>query len=140
MGEEVPPSRLSISWKLLFFIGALNIIFGADFLLSGSVFASYLGINRNPQTVIFSSSYGATLTALGVLTCAISWKSYRRGERWAWFALLIAGLVVYSEQLVLNLIVGGPLVGVVIFLTFGLAIYLPAREILQKSRKETATS
>ncbi len=138
MSEEVPPSRLSISWKLLFFTGALNIIFGVDFLLSGSVFASYFVIS--PERILFSVRHGATLIGLGVLTSAISWKSYRQGERWAWFALLIAGLVVNSEQMVVNLIIGGSLVGVLIFLIFALAIYLPAREILRKSGKKTVTS
>ncbi len=138
------PSRLSISWKLLFFLGVLDIVFGSDFFLSGFILGSdpIVGIYRNPTKIDipYSMSYGIALTGLGVLTCAVTWKSYRHGERWAWFALLVAGLTVYFEGTLVNLSVGGPLIYVILFIIFAFAIYLPAREILSKDAGERGTS
>lgn len=140
MNQPAVPSRLSISWKLLFFLGVVNILVGTDFFLSAFILGSdpIFGIYRNPAKidVPYSMSYGIALAGLGILTCAITWKSYRHGERWAWFALLVAGLVVYFEETLVNLIVGGPLIAVILFIIFAFAIYLPARGILSKSASE----
>ena len=50
--------------------------------------------------------YGAYIVALSVLAIAIAANGFRRGERWAWWALLVGNTIAFSAAMAYDRIVG----------------------------------
>jgi hypothetical protein len=50
--------------------------------------------------------YGAYNAAVGLLTIAIAWTAFRRGERWAWWALLVGNTLAYGGAMTYDRVVG----------------------------------
>ena len=44
---------------------------------------------------------GLYLLAIGAATCLISLTSYRQGERWAWYVMIVLGIIALVGSLVL---------------------------------------
>lgn len=59
---------------------------------SGEAWASLSPVSASYMVVIFRM-YGIYCTVIGVLTCAIAVTAFRRGERWAWWTLLVSNTV-----------------------------------------------
>ncbi len=61
-------------------------------------------------TVVFRV-YGAYIVAFGLLAIAIAVNAFRRGESWAWWALLVGNTIAYSSAMLYDRAVGaiGPL-------------------------------
>jgi|GEM_PF-1127418 hypothetical protein len=61
-------------------------------------------------TILFRV-YGAYIVAFGVLALSIAAIPFRRGESWAWWALLIGNTIAYSSAMLYDRAVGaiGPL-------------------------------
>lgn len=125
---------VSIAWILI-----TDIMFVSDFLFyTGQSFADYLAAEP-----LYAEIYIITKKLIGVAMLIISLQilfinkfGYERGERWAWFALLISGGLLWGMLIgyrVLIGYVGGSMitfvVGAVLYI---LAILLPAKEILAK--------
>ena len=78
--------------------------------------------------------YGVYALSYGLITCVIALIPYRKGERWAWYSILIVGAI--SVSVLLGLTCTGlpsmlPIVSLAVILWIaGLA--LPAKEILGK--------
>jgi len=53
---------------------------------------------RDYMTVLFRL-YGAFNVAVGVLATAIACTAFRRGERWAWWALLVGNTIAYGSAM-----------------------------------------
>lgn len=53
---------------------------------------------RDYMTVLFRV-YGAFNVAVGVLAIAIACTAFRRGERWAWWTLLVANIIAYGSAM-----------------------------------------
>lgn len=49
--------------------------------------------------------YGAYIVAVGVLAIAIAATAFRRGERWAWWALLLGNTIAYGAAMTYDRIV-----------------------------------
>ena len=75
---------------------------------------------------------GVTFIGLGIWGIAVSLNSYRKGEKWAWYATLITNLVVLIPLLVISHSVEAPVFPIVLimFIVFLIAILLPAKEVL----------
>ncbi len=61
-------------------------------------------------TVIFRE-YGAYIVAFGLMAIAIAATAFRRGENWAWWALLVGNTIAYGSAMLYDRAVGaiGPL-------------------------------
>ncbi len=61
-------------------------------------------------TIVFRV-YGAYIVAFGLMTIAIAATAFRRGERWAWWALLVGNTIAYGSAMLYDQAVGaiGPL-------------------------------
>jgi small neutral amino acid transporter SnatA (MarC family) len=71
-----------------------------------------------------------------VLMIFVTRKSYRKGEKWSWYALLIAGAVMWGSLIAYKVVTGyfDPTISSTTFvigaILFILGIALPARAIL----------
>ena len=61
-------------------------------------------------TIVFRV-YGAYIVAFGVLAISIAATAFRRGESWAWWALLVGNTIAYGSAMLYDRAVGaiGPL-------------------------------
>ena len=61
-------------------------------------------------TIVFRV-YGAYIVAFGILAIAIAATAFRRGESWAWWALLVGNTIAYGSAMLYDRAVGaiGPL-------------------------------
>ena len=75
----------------------------------------------------------ATTIAVSILAIFLALTSYRKGEKWSWFAFLVAGIIVWGSNMAYYITLASSidivlmLIGLVL-LVIGLAI--PARAIL----------
>ena len=116
-----------------------------------SDFETFMGVTwqeyaiSNPQHaeiyLITKRLIGVEMFPISILILLISQKSYRRGEKWSWFGLLITGTVLWGSLIAYRLSIGyfffntplrasssmTPIVGLFL-LIIGLA--LPAKAIL----------
>jgi hypothetical protein len=53
---------------------------------------------RDYMTVLFRL-YGAFNVAVGVMAVAIACTAFRRGERWAWWTLLVGNIIAYGSAM-----------------------------------------
>jgi hypothetical protein len=100
-------------------------------------------IDTSPMTAEFMTVlfrlYGAYIVAFGLMAIAITATAFRRGERWAWWALLTGNTIAFGAAMTYDWIVGaiGPLemseyLGIVVI--YGaLAATAPARADVQKT-------
>ena len=60
-------------------------------------------VNSSPQTAAYITlvfrTYGVYCVVFGFLTVAIAATAFRRGERWAWWTLLISNTVAYAAAM-----------------------------------------
>jgi hypothetical protein len=55
-------------------------------------------------TILFRM-YGAFNVVFGLLTVAITVSAFRRGERWAWWTLLVANTIAFGSAMTFDLVV-----------------------------------
>jgi hypothetical protein len=119
-----------------------EVAFVSDFgAYTGQPFSDYLISNPKPAELwLFTKRLiGIERLATSLLIIFITQKSYRKGEKWSWFALLIAGIITWGWLIGYRIAIGyaestgiaTPILGLAL-LFIGLAI--PARAIMgQKS-------
>ena len=56
-------------------------------------------------TVLFRV-YGAYIVAFGLLAIAVTATAFRRGDRWAWWALLVGNTIAYGSAMTYDLTMG----------------------------------
>ena len=121
-----------------------EVAFVSDFgAYTGQPFSDYLISNPKPaQLWLFTKRLiGIERLATSLLILLITQKSYRKGEKWSWYALLIAGIITWGWLIGYRIAIGyaestgiaTPILGLVL-LFIGLAI--PARAILGKKPLE----
>jgi hypothetical protein len=100
----------------------------AEYLASDPIYAQMYIITKKLIGFIFLAS--------GIFVYFITQKSYRKGEKWAWYALLIGGSIPWATFIGYKIFIGyygGSMfifvIGAVL-LVLGLAF--PAKEILSK--------
>jgi hypothetical protein len=101
------------AWILLFALGIISISFSLLFILLGGSLLDYLEIRgvtgmtwnqvvasspklANEINLVARAGYGFTDLLGAVLLTMVSMRSYRKGERWAWYAMWIVPLALGS--------------------------------------------
>jgi hypothetical protein len=127
-------SVMSILW-----IFVTEIMFVSDFAAyTGQTYSSYLATNpRFAEIYIITKKLiGIMLLIIGLLILLINQYAYRKGEKWAWYALLIAGGLAWGTFIGYKLIIGYIGASMITFavgvtlVILGLAV--PSKEILGK--------
>lgn len=114
--------RPAASWGTLAVIGSLAVIMGVSFVVLRPIIVllpedqRFTGLTPdqlkaiNAQLFVWIGfvfrSWGAFAIGLGILITAIAMTAYRQGERWAWWALAVAGLTTFGIFLSVNLMLG----------------------------------
>jgi hypothetical protein len=114
--------RPAASWVTLAGIGILAVLMGLSFVVLRPIIVllpedqRFTGLTPdqlkalNAQLFIWIGfvfrSWGAFAIGFGILVTAVASTSYRQGDRWAWWALAVAGLVTFGIFLIVNLMLG----------------------------------
>lgn len=142
---------VSIAWKIMMVPNFAVLLFGlvftfiADAMLS-SGFESFTGqswsalVSASPKTVDWilltaGRMFGVHILVMTVLLFAITLTSFRRGERWSWYALLISYTLGMTLDIVAVYIMGLiPLVfiDIVVLLLVYTTLGISAKDILSK--------
>jgi hypothetical protein len=143
---------LNIASALLFIIGIVGMIYGLQelFLVAYldeeliGVTASEIGaFSQNLLDSIKLKSHfeGLYILSTALFFCVISLIPYRKGEKWAWYAMLVIGGLAIFGQLTLIYIGVARVVSasyllplaIVIVILWIIGLALPAKEILSKT-------
>ena len=126
---------MSIAWIFL-----TEIVFVSDFLgFTGQSYAEFLVSNPLQAEIymITKKLLGVTMLLTGILIVIITRKSYSKGERWSWYALLITGVMLWGSLIGYRVVIGYVAPSIITFVIgaalFVIGITLPAKEILGKS-------
>ena len=147
----MPRSKLEIgsifmvvmAWYILvmsvLWIFVTEIMFVSDFkVYTTTTYAEYLASDPiyAQMYIITKRLIGFIFLACGIFVYFINQKSYRKGEKWAWYALLLGGSIPWATFIGYKIFIGYYGSSMFIFvigavlLVLGLAI--PAKEILRK--------
>ncbi len=141
---------VGIGSRIMFALGIYTIVMSTLWVtitetMFVSDFAAFTGQNvsehreTSPKTadiyVITKRLVGVELLLVGLLVAFISHNSYAKGERWSWYALLLAGVLTWVVFIAYRILIGyWASVGLVPFLIglvlFIIGIGVPARAIL----------
>jgi len=118
MQHEVPRS----SWLTIALLGGVAIVMGLAFITLRPLVVllpedqRFTGMTveqlRTQSPALFTwiglvfRSWGAFAVGLGVLLTGIAVSAYRRGERWAWWTVALAGLSTFTIFLKVNFVLG----------------------------------
>ena len=85
--------------------------------------------------IITKKLLGIQILAISILIIFIAQNSYSKGEKWSWYALLIAGSILWGSMLGYRFVIGyvassGIMTFLIGLILFVVAIVLPAKEIL----------
>jgi len=123
----------------LFWIFLTEVIFVSDFLgYTGQSYSDFLASSPKPAEIymITKKLLGITLSLISLLIILITQKSYSRAEKWSWYALLIAGIILWGSLIGYRIVIGYLAPSIVTFVIgaalFFIGILLPAKEILDK--------
>ncbi|UCC20591.1 MAG: hypothetical protein JSV62_04705 [Promethearchaeota archaeon] len=136
------------SWVILFlgiyttvmailWIFLTEIMFVSDFgYYTGQTYQEYLVSDPRfaEMYIITKKLIGVMLLIIGLLILEINQQAYRKGERWAWFALLLAGGLAWGTFIVYKIVIGYIGLSMITFAIGAtlvvVGIALPAKEIL----------
>jgi len=123
----------------LFWIFLTEVVFVSDFLaFTGQSYADYLASSPNFAEIymITKKLWGVTMLLVSLLVIFITRKSYCKGEKWSWYALLIAGIMLWGSLIGYRILIGYVAPSIVTFvigtILFVIGIVLPAKEILSE--------
>jgi len=133
---------ISLLWIFMTEVGFIS-----DFeAYTGTTFADYLASSPKYAEIyiIAKRLIGVQMFPISILIILIAQKSYSKAEKWSWYALLIAGAVLWGSILVYRISIGyfsfdtplrasssmTPIVGLILLIV-GLA--LPAKKFFSKS-------
>ena len=122
----------------LFWIFLTDVVFVSDFLAyTGQSYGDFLANSPKPAGlyIITKKLIGVALLLISLLIMLITRKSYSRGEKWSWYALLIAGGGLWGSLIGYRIVIGYIAPSIVTFIVgaalFVIGITLPARIILR---------
>lgn len=123
----------------ILWIFVTEIMFVSDFKwYTGQSYSSYLASNPDFAEIyiITKKLIGFILLGNGVLVIFITQKSYRKGEKWAWYALLIAGSITWGTFIIYKIYIGYLGGSMITFVTGAtlliLGLAFPAKEIIKR--------
>jgi hypothetical protein len=125
---------LSLLWIFI-----TEIMFVSDFAAyTGQTFADYLSTKPSYAEIyiITKKLLGIEMLSTSILMIFITQNGYNRGEKWSWFALLVAGVITWGSLIGYKIVIGYFRLGIssmtfvvgAVLLATGLL--LPARAIL----------
>ena len=142
---------VSIAWKIMMVANFAVLLFGLVFTfipdaMLRSGFESFTGqswsafVSASPKTadwILLTAGrmFGVHILAIAILLSAITLTSFRRGERWSWYALLISSSLGMIPDIVAVYIMGLiPLVfiDIVVLLLVYIALGISAKDIFSK--------
>ncbi|MFX1322336.1 MAG: hypothetical protein ACFFAQ_11910 [Promethearchaeota archaeon] len=125
---------ISILWIFL-----TEIMFVSDFeAFTGDTYSDYLDIDREVAElyILTKKMIGIMLLVIGLLIVIINQYGYSKGEKWSWYALLIAGSVPWGTFIIYKLVIGYIGISMITFVLgatlFVIGITFPVKEILSK--------
>jgi hypothetical protein len=145
-------SSIDIGSKIMFFMGAYLFVLSLLWIfLTETMFISdvlvYTGqswselLANSPKTaelyIITKKLIGFFLLLLSILILFITNNFYKKGEKWAWYSLLITGIFIWGGLLGYRFLIGyWASTGIITFVLgtvlFIFAIVIPAKAILGK--------
>ena len=126
----------------LLWIFLTEVMFVSDFTaFTGQTLANALASGSKPAELwlITKRLLGVELFSVSLLMLLIAQKSYKRGEKWSWYALLISGIRTWGSLIGYIFTIGyyqgtlGSFVFTIGTILFVIGIALPAKTILGKS-------
>ena len=144
-------SKIDICSKVMLFLGMYTVVISILWIFVTEImfvsdFAAYTGqdyfdyLASSPRFaemyIITKKLIGIMLLVIGLMILLINQYAYRKGEKWSWYALLIAGGTAWGAFIGYKIIIGYIGVSMMTFaigaalLLVGIA--LPAKEILSK--------
>jgi len=123
---------MSLLWVLV-----TEIVFVSDFAgFTGQSYAEYLAAAPAfaEMYIITKKLVGAMIAVSSILMILVTHYSYRKGERWSWYALLVAGALLWGTLIGYRVFIGYVAPSIVTFVVGAalwiIGITLPARDIL----------
>ena len=121
----------------IFWIFLTEVVFVSDFLsVTGQSYANYLASAPDYAElyILTKKLWGFAMLIVSVLIIFITKKSYSKGEKWSWYALLIAGVMLWGSLIGYRVFIGYVAPSIITFIIatilFVIGIALPAKEIL----------
>jgi hypothetical protein len=132
---------ISVLW-----IFVTEVVFVSDFAgYKGQSYAEYLAVAPAyaEMYIITKKLMGAMIAVSSILMILVNHYSYRKGERWSWYALLVAGALLWGTLIGYRFLIGYLVPSIVTFVV-GAALWivgitLPARDILSLESEDKAT-
>jgi hypothetical protein len=143
--SEILSPRPAASWITLVVIGGLAIVMGVSFVLLRPLVVllpedqRFTGLTPDqlktlsPQLFAWIGmvfrSWGAFAIGLGTMISAVAATAYRDGQRWAWWALAVAGMLTFGIFLTVNVLLGSDFKFVIalLFVAYLWALWLGRR-------------
>lgn len=156
MSNQISDKALQrYAWIVLLVVGAISLLIGlGDFIFAGNgdpaLVASMTGtpwtelMVTNPRTAnlvnLLSRILGAWLIGFSILAVGISVTGYRKGDRWAWYALWALPLtfvLIFAAFLTAGRVPGAPTPPALfsapgLFVLSALGLLLPFRRFFRK--------
>jgi hypothetical protein len=148
--EDLESRSVRIAWKVTMIPNLTVLLFGLLLALIpdavlGEGFQLFAGqswsalLSASPKTAeyisLFGRMFGAHMIALAVLIIAITLRSFRRGENWSWYTLLISNTLGWGSAIAFELTAGEisiVAIEIVMILLVYIALGISARDILSK--------
>lgn len=129
----------------LFWIFLTDVMFVSDFTAyTGQSLADALasGSKSAELWLVVKRLVGVELLPASLLMIFITQKSYSRGEKWSWYALLIGGIIIWGSLIGYKVAIGyfqltpSSMTFIIGAILFVIGIVLPAKAILGKNSPE----
>jgi len=148
MGEKMESSIRFGSWVMfavgiytlvmsIFWIFLTEVVFVSDFLsVTGQSYADYLASTPDYAELYMLTKklWGFAMLIVSVLIIFITKKSYSKGEKWSWYALLVAGVLLWGSLIGYRVLIGYVAPSIITFIIgtilFVIGIAIPSKEIL----------
>lgn len=150
----MPASSVKTGASVMFAMGVYTLVFSLLWIFATEIafvsdLAAYTGqtwsdfLASSPKHaelyIITKKLLGIELLLASILTIFITKKSYAKAEKWSWYALLVAGIVMWGSLIGYRIVIGyvatvwvAPFIIGLILFVIGIAV--PAKAILgQKS-------
>ena len=130
---------ISILW-----ISITEVMFVSDFLAyTGQSLSDALAAGSKSAEFWLTAKrlWGVELLAISLLMIFITARSYSKGEKWSWYALLIGGCILWGSLISYKVAIGyfQPTMSSMTFIVgavlFAIGIVVPAKAILGKTRE-----